>query len=442
MVNGVLYLANSDGSLSRMTFNGSTYGSVTPVNVADALVYQDQWHADVRTLTSLFYSGGYLYYTKSGTNALYRRGFEVESGIVGQQRFSTTTSGINYANVRGAFVAAGKLYFASTTGSLSSATWSQASHSAVAGTVAALASAGTGWSSRALFPYQGAPAAANQPPVANASVSCDQLACTFDGTGSTDPEGGALTYDWDFGDGTAHGSGAEVTHTYGSAGDRSVTLTVTDDKGATNVASRTASPTSQADAINFVARSNNNGNRTNHTIAVPAGTRVGDTLLLFFAANSTGPNYAVPAGWTQVLSDEAGEPGRTALVEDGHCGRPGRRRDGDQPQGRWQQLLGEVADPDPGVLPRDGHACRWAAAAITAQDVSAAVHQTPTVNAADGNSWLVSYWTDKSTEHHGLDASGRSGPALGGRRDRRQSHVLTADRQRTAGRLPAPQVRC
>ncbi len=112
------------------------------------------WHNDVRTLTSLFYSGGHIYYTKSGTNALYRRGFEVESGVVGQQRFSTTASGINYANVRGAFVAGGRLYFASTTGSLSSATWSQAAHSPT-GTPTTLASAGTDWSSRALFPYQG-----------------------------------------------------------------------------------------------------------------------------------------------------------------------------------------------------------------------------------------------------------------------------------------------
>ena len=37
------------------------------------------------------------------------------------------------------------------------------------------------------------------------------------------------------------------------------------------------------------------------------------------------------------------------------------------------------------------------ASAVTAQNVSNAVHQTPTVNATGGTSWLVSYWTDKSS---------------------------------------------
>ena len=108
MVNGVLYKANSDGSLSKQTFDGTNYGPASPVNAADALVNQTDWHTDVKTITSLFYAGGYIYYTKSGTNALYRRGFEIESDIVGQQRFSTTTSGINWANAKGAFVANGK----------------------------------------------------------------------------------------------------------------------------------------------------------------------------------------------------------------------------------------------------------------------------------------------------------------------------------------------
>ena len=66
MVNGVLYKVNTDGSLSKMTFDGTTYGTATPVNTADALAYQTDWHTDARTLTSIFYSGGYIYYTKSG----------------------------------------------------------------------------------------------------------------------------------------------------------------------------------------------------------------------------------------------------------------------------------------------------------------------------------------------------------------------------------------
>ena len=41
---------------------------------------------------------------------------------------------------------------------------------------------------------------------------------TFDGRGSTDPEGPIASYSWDFGDGTT-GSGAQPSHTYATAGD-------------------------------------------------------------------------------------------------------------------------------------------------------------------------------------------------------------------------------
>jgi hypothetical protein len=122
MVNGVLYKLNSDGTVSRMTFDGTNYGAATTVATADALTTQSDWHTDVKTITSIFYSNGFIYYTKSGTNALYRRAFEVEDDVVGQQRFSTTNSSINWANTRGAFVAGGKLFFATTSGSLYSAT--------------------------------------------------------------------------------------------------------------------------------------------------------------------------------------------------------------------------------------------------------------------------------------------------------------------------------
>jgi hypothetical protein len=55
---------------------------------------------------------------------------------------------------------------------------------------------------------------------------------TLDGSGSSDPDGSIVTYAWDFGDGTT-GSGVTVTHIYPSAGDFTVTLTVTDDDGMT-----------------------------------------------------------------------------------------------------------------------------------------------------------------------------------------------------------------
>ena len=157
MVNGVLYKVNSTGTLTQMTFNGATYGTGALVHTSDALVTQTEWHTDLKTLTSIFYSNGFVYYTKSGINTLYRRSFEVEDGVVGQQRFSATATGINLANVRGAFVASGKLYFATASGRLYQATWDQSVGTIVAGTVKQLVNAGLGWNSRALFPYEAPP---------------------------------------------------------------------------------------------------------------------------------------------------------------------------------------------------------------------------------------------------------------------------------------------
>ena len=56
---------------------------------------------------------------------------------------------------------------------------------------------------------------------------------TFDGSASTDDDGTIASYQWDFGDGTT-GNGATVSHRYRAGGNYTVTLTVTDDDGATN----------------------------------------------------------------------------------------------------------------------------------------------------------------------------------------------------------------
>ncbi|MBC7099501.1 PKD domain-containing protein [Candidatus Bipolaricaulota bacterium] len=87
---------------------------------------------------------------------------------------------------------------------------------------------------------------ANQPPVARFTYSpANPLVnqwITFDATSSYDPDGSIVSYAWDFGDG-ATATGSRVTKRYTTAGTYTVTLTVTDNRGATGSASQTITVT-------------------------------------------------------------------------------------------------------------------------------------------------------------------------------------------------------
>jgi len=74
------------------------------------------------------------------------------------------------------------------------------------------------------------------------------LAVQLDASGSSDRDGSVTTYSWDFGDGSAKGSGSTISHTFSAAGTYTVTLSVADNVGATGSTTRVVSasaPTSQ-----------------------------------------------------------------------------------------------------------------------------------------------------------------------------------------------------
>ena len=83
------------------------------------------------------------------------------------------------------------------------------------------------------------------PPIANAGpdqvkpletiadesgATTTSVTVNFDGSGSSDPDGGTLNYAWNFGDGST-GSGEMLEHSYTSPDIYDVTLTVTDNDG-------------------------------------------------------------------------------------------------------------------------------------------------------------------------------------------------------------------
>ncbi len=113
----------------------------------------------------------------------------------------------------------------------------------------------------------------NNAPNASFTSSCTNLSCNFNASGSSDSDGSITNYSWSFG-----GSGVTASNTFSSAGTFNVTLTVTDNDGATDIQTRsvtvTAPPTGGNQLTNGVpltglADSRNGQER--YTLTVPAG---------------------------------------------------------------------------------------------------------------------------------------------------------------------------
>lgn len=72
----------------------------------------------------------------------------------------------------------------------------------------------------------------NKLPLANFTALADRLSVVLDASTSSDPDGSITAWRWDFGDGSS-GNGAKLSHVYAKSGVYPLTLTVTDNSGAT-----------------------------------------------------------------------------------------------------------------------------------------------------------------------------------------------------------------
>lgn len=86
------------------------------------------------------------------------------------------------------------------------------------------------------------PPVPNVPPVASFTHTELDLTTTVNGAASTDPDGTIVSYAWQFGDG-ATATGISASHTYATAGTRTVRLTVTDNRGGTGMTTRQVTTT-------------------------------------------------------------------------------------------------------------------------------------------------------------------------------------------------------
>ncbi len=94
--------------------------------------------------------------------------------------------------------------------------------------------------------YDAGTGTAATPPSAAFTSNVSNLSASFDASGSSGGSDSIASYSWDFGDGSAAGSGVSPTHPYSSAGTYQVTLTVTDAGGAHDAVTHSVTTTAPA----------------------------------------------------------------------------------------------------------------------------------------------------------------------------------------------------
>jgi PKD repeat protein len=393
MINGTLYYGWSDSNFYSRTFDGTTFGPQVAVNTHDLISRLTEWHNEVPNITSMFFKDGRLYFTLRDQAALYYRYFTPENKVIGALRYTASgnVSGIDFRLTGGAMYDNGKLYLTNkNNGTLHRIDFvNGALVAGTAGQVSGPLEDGADWRTRGLFLYAPPITEVNQPPVADAQISCTGLNCNYSGTGSTDAEGAVFSHAWKFGDGDTY-SGATATHTYATPGTYQVALTVTDLRGATNTVTRSVTVNYPDIPVSFVGKTSVNANAASHQVAVPAGVAAGDGMLLFATANSATATINDPAGWTLVRRVQSPNGITTKLWQ---------RRAGANEPATVNVTLAALAKTDILLTAYRGTAPTGsivAAEAGVAETASTGAHVTPKITTS-GAAWIVSYWADNSS---------------------------------------------
>ena len=231
----------------------------------------------------------------------------------------------------------------------------------------------------------------NAPPAASFTSSCTGLSCTFDAAGSTDSDGTIAGYAWDFGDALS-GTTVNPSHTYGGDGTFDVTLTVTDDDGATNSITAPVNVAAATANVGFRASATANGTATNATIVVPATVIAGDQLLLFVTSNLA-TTLSTPTDWTLLGTQTDGTPDVQSWVFT-------RTAVAGTASSTVTATLGASAKVSRVLVAYSG-AEPITTVAASVMGASSTALTSPSVTVAENGSLVVGHWADKSAGNAG-----------------------------------------
>jgi PKD repeat protein len=239
----------------------------------------------------------------------------------------------------------------------------------------------------------------NESPTPRITTSCWALQCTFDGASSSDSDGVVVDYSWSV-DGVAVGGGSQRAHTFASGGSHEVTLSVTDDAGATSASTKTVTVNAIATSIDFragVSDSQDLGSLP--AVDVPDEVVAGDLMLLFIS-NGSDRLADIPSGWTSLSEARDGslrtqvfwrfatstDPGRTVSA------RLRNPLNGEVASGPNTTTLAAYSGVESPPIVTHGSAVETNE---TIAGVSA--HTAPDVVVPRDGHWVLSYWADRTS---------------------------------------------